>query len=745
MCHVVFWLPESSSRASHKLKHKFSSDTAKLIETAEGSKIILERVLPKELIPRVRKLQDGSAIADMYDSVTIIFAKIIGLHEMFDTLPTVQVVDVIDRLYRQIDGLIDEDHSRIEKIKTVGDTYMAGAGLPTPTKTHGVDMTYFAFAFAKQIMKFNQHYHLGEPGKAPKLDYKIGISSGKIVAGVIGRKNPVYDTFGDAVNTASRMYSFGMKHHVQTTIETINLIKHEFEWKSRGMVKVKGKGMMECFFVLGPKDPNKTTFDGDINFVLEEVEGNEETKNGGNNGGNNSGSGDGDDSGGGGGGVKTNVIRRKRKQSVHVKKPRTTGTGEYTPLDLLHMDPDKLLETLLDNNEVFESTENREKAKNKKLGLDALHVNKKQWTSDAHSKFCTEETCQKPFTLTFRRHHCRFCGRLLCNDCTSQRLEKQRICNQCMDTFEAQIDSGKAEWMKQAKEKNEQDEHKQASVQFTSPFRGFISMYTDGNARLKELNVNYQRDRVTENKQRQLTIWFIFLTVIIGFFHVMNSIILPSRCSRSVVYDNTSIKRPYSLTDSACNSDKHGCGEGTVEGCNVVEEIRKSKSNSIIVPYENNGYRVNMTLTRAIDDENLQAASLLTGLGFYPLIILYVFISQRTYSRALYTMGAVLLSIGMTILLVLSLKYSLMYGYSLCLMLLIVQITSPMEMALSMSMTLLMWSLYLVSFTVLVQTYPDKYSLTDFLNHALEKQTPIVVIAWFAGELFNILVIFLFF
>jgi class 3 adenylate cyclase len=110
MCHIVFWLPESSSRSSHKLKHKFSSDTAKLIETAEGSKIILERVLPKELIPRVRKLQEGSAIADIYDSVTIVFAKIVGLHEMFDTLPTVQVVDVIDRLYRQIDGLIDEEH-----------------------------------------------------------------------------------------------------------------------------------------------------------------------------------------------------------------------------------------------------------------------------------------------------------------------------------------------------------------------------------------------------------------------------------------------------------------------------------------------------------------------------------------------------------------------------------------------------------------------------------------------------------
>ena len=87
--HIVFRLAEESSRASHKLKDKFDNDTKNILNIAENAKELLSRVLPKELIPRVRKLQEGSAIADIFENVTIIFAKIIGLHEMFDTLPTV--------------------------------------------------------------------------------------------------------------------------------------------------------------------------------------------------------------------------------------------------------------------------------------------------------------------------------------------------------------------------------------------------------------------------------------------------------------------------------------------------------------------------------------------------------------------------------------------------------------------------------------------------------------------------------
>ena len=176
---------------------------------------------------------------------------------MFDTLPTVQVVDVIDRLYRRIDNLTEKQHPQIEKIKTVGDTYMAAAGLPVPTDTHACDMSYFAFALAEELERFNKKYHLGETGQAGKLDFKIGISSGPVVAGVIGKKNPVYDLWGDAANTASRMYSFGMKHRIQTTQETVDMIEDEFVCESRGLIQVKGKGLMECFFIIKPINPKK--------------------------------------------------------------------------------------------------------------------------------------------------------------------------------------------------------------------------------------------------------------------------------------------------------------------------------------------------------------------------------------------------------------------------------------------------------------------------------------------------------
>ena len=772
VCHVVFWLPESSSRASHKLKHKFSGDTKKLIEAAEGSKMILSRVLPKELIPRVRKLQEGQAIADEFDNVTIIFAKIIGLHEMFETLPTVQVVGVIDRLYRQIDALITNKHTKIEKIKTVGDTYMAGAGLPTPTKTHAVDMAHFAFALAQEIMIFNEHYRLGTMGRAEKLDYKIGISSGPIVAGVIGRANPVYDLWGDAANTASRMYSFGKQHHIQTTKQTIDMIDSDFEWVSRGKIKVKGKGLMECFFILGPKEGvqekwnlecekkrrlkyiqkggkggrwgkisrsvrklryhgrerkknSRKQYNAGVSGLMmndmdekghdddeEEVEEEEENK----------GTLEAEEEGIATAGVKHGVIKRNRTVSGMSLPEGETVKGANNMMMLAHMNSEQFLKLMLETNEVFDTNDERAQANNALLGL---RVDKEKWVADSEQLCCIQ--CEAEFTFFFRRHHCRFCGRLLCDNCTTHRIINQRACNSCNSTYLAC--QNKNDWLSKAQEKEDAEEYKKASTHFVSPCLAFCGSQTKSNGqnnKLKILNRAYQKDRVTDMKRRQLQLWFAFLLIGIGFFHVMNSLFLPHRCQKFVFKDDYSSLKSYSFSDSDCTSKRH-------PGIDIEKEIRFSYGSNITLLEIENGYLVNVTYKRRIEDPDLQAASLLTGLGFYPLVIIYVYITQRPFTLKLFWLGATLLNLCLLVLLILSLRFSILYGYLLSICILMIQVTSPMEMAVSIISTSTTWALYIIIFTILVQGSPEKYSLTDFLNHALEKQTPIVVIAWFAG------------
>jgi class 3 adenylate cyclase len=239
--HYFSFLPQQLQLKNYRLSLKFKEEQKMLTESVKKSTALLERVLPVAMIPRVKLLATDDAIADEFNCVTIIFAKVLGIHELFKTLPTVvQVVEVIDNVYKRVDSLTDQ--YKIEKIKTVGDTYMAGAGLPEPDSDHALNMANFAFALIDAIKDFNTTNILQRD-----LGFKIGIASGEVVAGIIGTHVYTYDLWGDAANTASRMYSFGVKGRIQTTKLTTELLKDEFQFQSRGEIKVKGKGMLECF------------------------------------------------------------------------------------------------------------------------------------------------------------------------------------------------------------------------------------------------------------------------------------------------------------------------------------------------------------------------------------------------------------------------------------------------------------------------------------------------------------------
>ena len=158
--------------------------------------------------------------------------------------PPAEVVGYLDRLFSHFDDLADRHE--LEKIKTIGDCYMVAAGVPTPRADHARALARMALDMLECMRSNNEVAHLG-------LELRVGINSGPVVAGVIGRKRFLYDLWGDAVNTASRMESHGTPGRVQITRATYELLEGEFECEPRGPIAVKGKGEIEAWYLVAPR------------------------------------------------------------------------------------------------------------------------------------------------------------------------------------------------------------------------------------------------------------------------------------------------------------------------------------------------------------------------------------------------------------------------------------------------------------------------------------------------------------
>ena len=149
--------------------------------------------------------------------------------------------DVLDLAF---DGMVER--LGVEKIKTIGDCYMVAAGIPTRRADHAQALAHLALEMRDYV---SQHEFLGQ-----HLAFRIGLNSGPVVAGVIGRKKFSYDLWGDAVNTASRMESHGQAGVIQMTAATYDLIRGDFVCEPAGTIFVKGKGMMDAWHLVGARD-----------------------------------------------------------------------------------------------------------------------------------------------------------------------------------------------------------------------------------------------------------------------------------------------------------------------------------------------------------------------------------------------------------------------------------------------------------------------------------------------------------
>ena len=207
------------------------------------SESLLLNILPKKIADRL-KLKE-QPIADSFKEVSILFIDMVGFTKYTENRDPKEVVSTLDDVFSKFDDLA-EKHG-LEKIKTIGDCYMAAAGIPEPRADH----TYVAVAMALDIKDAMKGYATKD---GMQLHFKMGIDCGPVVAGVIGKKKFIYDLWGDAVNTASRMESTGVVgevHCTQTFKETLE--KSDFDksmaFRSRGTIDIKGKGMMETWLI----------------------------------------------------------------------------------------------------------------------------------------------------------------------------------------------------------------------------------------------------------------------------------------------------------------------------------------------------------------------------------------------------------------------------------------------------------------------------------------------------------------
>jgi adenylate cyclase len=200
---------------------------------------LLLNILPRSIADRLKA--DARRIADQFSSASILFADVVDFTPLSERLPPADVVGVLDDLFSHFDALAER--YELEKIKTIGDCYMVAAGVPSPRTDHARALALMALDMQAAMRSVDAIGHLG-------LQLRVGINSGPVVAGVIGRKRFLYDLWGDAVNTASRMESHGAPGRIQITRATKDLLDGDFVCEPRGTIAVKGKGEVETWYLV---------------------------------------------------------------------------------------------------------------------------------------------------------------------------------------------------------------------------------------------------------------------------------------------------------------------------------------------------------------------------------------------------------------------------------------------------------------------------------------------------------------
>jgi len=225
-----------------RLRDREKQFIADLEQEKRRSETLLLNILPQSIVNRMR---DGEiVIADHVAEVTILFCDLVGFTALSQTFQAGQTIDFLSKIFSTFDRLASE--YGVEKIKTIGDSYMAAAGIPELQSDHAMRVATLALQMMEAVRTISESTGLA-------LQARIGINTGPVVAGVIGTHKFVYDVWGDTVNTASRMESHSIPGRIQVSATTRHVLQGSFRFEPRGSMQIKGKGMMETFFLInGP-------------------------------------------------------------------------------------------------------------------------------------------------------------------------------------------------------------------------------------------------------------------------------------------------------------------------------------------------------------------------------------------------------------------------------------------------------------------------------------------------------------
>jgi class 3 adenylate cyclase len=222
----------------HKIERELQLKSRQLEEEKKKTDELLKNILPEEIVEEIKV--KGAVKPRYYPAVSVLFTEFSDFDLITSVVEPGELLNEVNEVFENFDKIIQK--YGIEKLKTIGDSYMIASGLPVAADDHAIKILQAAVEMQEYIKKRNQFRRL-------KLEMKVGIHSGAVVAGIVGMKKFTYDIWGDAVNIASRMASGCEPNKINISGDTFNLVKSRFKCIHRGKMNAKGKGEIDMYFV----------------------------------------------------------------------------------------------------------------------------------------------------------------------------------------------------------------------------------------------------------------------------------------------------------------------------------------------------------------------------------------------------------------------------------------------------------------------------------------------------------------